>query len=475
MRLPLFLLLTACVAVAVHATELPDLGEAARATVSEAEEGRIGREIMREIRVDKDFLDDPEVNEYLGALGERLAAASSAPYRQIDFFAVKDPMINAFALPGGHIGVNTGLIAATRSESELAGVLAHELGHVTQNHIARSLQNQKSGMVAALAGLAVAILAAHSDNPQIAEAALTSSQAYAMQNQLRDTQNHEKEADRVGLQTMAKAGFAPGGMALFFKSLMSQDRLYDSNVPGFLRTHPMTYERMADLQNRAEEMKFKARPDSLEYALIRARIQALAGEPRDAFDRFDALAAERDEPALWYGLALSAVRAGNKDRADLAIKHLDQGQHSASIDYLSAQVLLETGRVDQAVARLSGAILRYPGYKPLAFAYAQSLLRQGQAAKAKSFVADRLRLWPEVPRLYRLLAEANHALGRHTEEHLAQAEAYSRLDQPNQAIEQLQLARQAGDGDFYSLSVVDARLRDLKELQAREQSLVKAK
>jgi predicted Zn-dependent protease len=215
-------------------------------------------------------------------------------------------------------------------------------------------------------------------------------------------------------------------------------------------------------------MKYKFHPDSPEFALIRARIQASAGEPQDAFKRFSVLAVQQDEPATWYGLTLSSLRAGNKEQADLAFKHLDKERHSALIESLGAQVLLETGRIDQAVARLGAAIAHYPGYKPLAYAYGRSLLRQGNASKARSFVADRLLLWPEDHTLYQLLAEANHALGKNSEEHLAQAEAYIRLDQPVQAIEQLQLAQQSKDGDFYTQSVVDARLREMKEQQARE-------
>ncbi len=470
MRLPRIFIFTAFVAISAQASELPDLGEAARASVSLAEENQVGREIMREIRSDKDFLDDPDINEYVGALGERLVASSSAPYRQIDFFVVLDPMINAFALPGGHVGINSGLISATRTESELAGVLSHEIGHVVQNHMARSVMGQKSSMVAALAGLAVAILASHSDNPQISEAALATSQAYAAQNQLSDIQSHEKEADRVGLQTMANAGFDPNGMVSFFKHLMSQERLYDSNFPGFLRTHPMTYDRMADMQNRVAEMKAKPHVDSSEFALIRARVQASQGEAQDAYKRFSALASKQDDPATWYGLALSALRADNKDQADQALKHLEQDQHSALVESLAGQVLLGTGRVDQAVVRLNSAIAHYPGYKPLAYAYARALLRQGNPGKTKSFAKDRLTLWPEDPTLYQLLAEANHALGRNAEEHLAQAEAYIRLDQSSRAIEQLQLAQRSGDGDFYTQSVVDARLRDMREQAAREKA-----
>lgn len=469
------LLFLACFSVAAaHASELPDLGDASRATLSLSQEDQVGREIMRQIREEKDFLDDPVVSDYLNALGERLAAASPAPYRQIDFFAVNDPTINAFALPGGHIGVNTGLISAARTESELAGVLGHEIGHVVQNHMARMVMGERTSMIAALAGLAVAILASHSDNPQIAEAAITSGQAMAVQNELSQTQSHEKEADRVGLQTMANAGFDPRGMVLFFKHLQTQDRLYDSNVPGFLRTHPMTYARMADLENRVANMKYKQHADNPEFALVRARIQADAGEPQNAFQRFKALVGRQEDAATYYGLALSASRAGDQNEADQAFKQLEKMQKSAIVEDLGGQILLQSGRVDQAVAKLHAAVGLYPGYKPLVYDYIRALMRQGKAADARAFITDRQRLWPDDYVFYQLLAECNHMLGHLSEEHLAQAEAYVRLDLRSQAIEQLQLARQAGDADFYTMSVVDARLHDLKERDAMDHPASKA-
>lgn len=470
MKRHLFLFVCALFAGGAAASELPDLGDASRAAISEAQEAQVGHQIMREIRLDADFLDDPVINDYLNALGERLVAASPAPYRQIDFFAVKDTSINAFTLPGGHIGVNTGLIATTRNESELAGVMSHEIGHVVQNHIARSVLGQKSGMMASLAGLAVAILAAHSDNPQIAEAALTTGQAYAAQKQLSETQSYEKEADRVGLRTLSHAGYNPNGMADFFKNLMNQERLYDSNVPGFLRDHPMSYQRMADLQNRAAELKYKPRPDNPEYALIRARVEAEAGDAQDAYKRFSAQAESRDDPATLYGLTLAALRAGEKDRADQAFARLAKSDQSAVVESLGGELLLGTDRVAQAVKALQHAVARYPNYKPLAYAYGRALLRNGKPGQAKSFVLDRQRIWPDDATLYQLLAESDQALGLNAESHLAQAEAYYRQDQTDRAIEQLQLARQSGDGDFYTQSVIDARLHDLRDLQSREKA-----
>ena len=182
--------------------------------LSEANEDRIGREIMRQIRDGTEYLDDPVLSEYLNGLGDRLAAASPEPGRHFELFPVRDASINAFALPGGYIGVHTGLISATRNESELAGVLAHEIAHVTQHHIARMVDAQKSAGLASLVALAVAILAARS-SPDAAQAAIVTAQAMSIQNQLDFTREHEREADRVGLQTLSQPAFRRKAWARF--------------------------------------------------------------------------------------------------------------------------------------------------------------------------------------------------------------------------------------------------------------------
>ena len=262
-------------------------------------------------------------------------------------------------------------------------MLSHEIGHVVQNHMARSVMGEKSSMVAALAGLAVAVLASHSDNPQIAEAAMVSSQAYAAQNQLSMTQAHEKEADRVGLQTMANAGFDPNGMPEFFKNLQSQDRLYESNVPGFLRTHPMTYERMADLQNRVAEMKAAPHVDNPEFALVRARVEASAGDPQDAYKRFSALAEKQDEPASWYGLVLSSMRVGNKEQAEIALSIWKRSGIRPWLKPRTPKCCLAPAESIRPWSGLTTRSRTIPDYKPLAYYYARALLRQSAAAKAE--------------------------------------------------------------------------------------------
>jgi len=448
-----------------QAVDLPDLGESSRGALTEIQEAQLGREIMRQIRTDPAYLDDPEMEEYLNTLGEKLVASNSDPTRAFQFFGVNDPTINAFALPGGFIGVHTGLISAARSESELAGVLAHEIAHVSQNHIARMVDSQKSNALVTLAALAVAILAARS-NSQVSQAAIVGAQAYSVQNQLDFTRENEREADRIGFQTLEGAGYAPSGMATFFERLQSQGRLYENNAPAYLRTHPLTYERIADMQNRVAEMPYKQHQDSVEFALVRGKVKAGEGEAKEAVRRYAAAAKDRpDDVASLYAWAESALRAGDIVEARRALGFLEKQVASPMIETLAARIHFKAGQRDAALARLRTAIGRYAGAKPLAYAYAEMLLDASRATEAKAFLLQRQRLWPEDVQVFRLLSRTHHELGHRAEGHLAQAEAYLRHDQVSLAREQLELARKAGDGDFYTLSVVDARLRQVRELE----------
>lgn len=463
------MILVVCAVFPAWSYELPDLGESARATISETQEAQLGQEIMRQIRGDNAYLDDPEITAYIGRLGSQLVAASPAPYRHFEFFVVRDPTINAFALPGGYIGVHTGLIAAARTESELAGVLAHEISHVTQDHIARLIDSQKGSTLTSLAALAVAILAARSDNPQIAEAAITTAQAMQIQSRLNFTRENEKEADRIGLQTLAESGYDPSGMASFFERLLAKGRLYESEAPAYLRTHPLTHERMADLQNRLGEMKTHQHADSMDFKLVRARVQAGEGEPADAFMTFKAqVASHPTDTVARYGLVVAALRAGERDAAAKAFAKLEGQLTSPMAITLAARLQQEAGQQDKAVATLKAGVAKYASNRPLVYAYVRALLLANRPDEARRFVSDQLRSWDDDARLYMLLAESDHAMGKRSEGHLAQAEAHIRLDQPALAMEQLQLARQAADGDFYTMSVVDARLRELREREQRD-------
>jgi len=241
---------------------LPDLGDSSQSEMSPLQERRLGENIMREIRADRSYSDDAEITDYLNWLGNKLVAASPDSRQEFSFFLIMDPQINAFALPGGYIGVNSGLLLTAQSEAELAGVLSHEIGHVVQRHFARMLVAQKESYLISLAALAVGILAARA-NPDMAQAAIIGAQASQVQSALNFTRANEQEADRVGFQILEKAGLDVQGMATFFERMLRAVRFYETTAPSYLRTHPLTTDRIADMQNRIQNLPYRQVPDSI--------------------------------------------------------------------------------------------------------------------------------------------------------------------------------------------------------------------
>ncbi len=462
------------------AVELPDLGDPARVAFSEEAEARLGQEIMRQIRSSRDYYDDAVLTDYLNRLGERLVAASDEPGRRFEFFVVRDPSINAFALPGGYIGVHTGLLSAARSEAELAGVLAHEIAHVTQHHLARMVKGGEGLTVAALAGIAVAILAARS-NPQLADAALRTSQAYGLQQQIDFTRAHEHEADRVGYQILEGAGFDPAGMASFFERLMLQGRLYDNSAPVYLRTHPLSHDRMADMQNRSTQRPYRQPRETPElgaaFALLRAQIQAHEGGVAEAVKRFRVWVQERPEdPAVRYGLIEALLRDNDARAALTQVEPLRKQVTAPLIEMQAARVMRAAKGPEAALPGLQAALTRWPGDRALGYLTVRTYLAAGQAPAAHAVVVERQRTWPEDIILWRLLAETELALGHPLQSHLAEAEAYAREGLLQAAIDQLQTAlrearhgtKAGAGGDFYALSIAESRLNTLREALKRQ-------
>lgn len=449
------------------AQSLPDLGDVSQAEFSPRQERHLGESIMREIRADRSFHDDAEVTDYINSLGERLVSRSSASRQSFDFFVIRDNQINAFALPGGFIGVNTGLLLSAQSESEVAGVLAHEIAHVTQRHIARMLAQQKQSQIASLAALAVAILASRASS-EVAQAAVAFGQAGVIQSQLNFTRGNEREADRVGLQILEQAGFDPRAMATFFERLQRASRIYEGGAPSYLRTHPLDFERIADVQSRVENLPYRQVPDSLEFQLIRAKLRAEAEAPREAVAWFRESLADRkflSEAASRYGLAASLLRAN--DHAGAA-KELDAlrrlAQPSPVIEALACRIRAAAGAAEAAFACYRDALKRYPDYRALTYDYADALLHNRRPEAALKLVEGRLGIRSGDYRLYLLQARAYGMLNKRLAHHRAQGEAYARMGNIPGAVEQLQLAVKGGDGDFYQLSSAEARLRELRKL-----------
>ncbi len=455
------------------AQNLPDLGESAQSALSAAEEREIGESIMRDIRADPDYIDDPEISGYIQALGQRLTGAAPVSRRHYEFFVIRNAQVNAFALPGGYIGIHSGLILTAQTESELASVVAHEIAHVEQRHMARMVDKQNQLQIASIAGLALAILAASSSS-QVAQAAAVTSQAAPLAAALSYNRDFEREADRVGFQILNDSGFDVHGMPAFFERMQRSTRLYENNAPGYLRTHPLTSERIADMQNRALETRFRQLPDSVEFGLVRAKLRAETGSAEDAVAFFRDVLKERrfaNEAAVHYGYAAALVRGKQADLAATEIGAARKaGLQHPMLETLAARVKLASGDRAGAIEILNAARKRYPDNLGVAYDYADALLSVRRARESLDMLVQLARQNPSDPKLYEMQARAYSELGKRTEQHRSLAEMYLLKGGLSAAIEQLRLAQQAGDADFFVLSAVDARLR---ELQKRYQSEVK--
>lgn len=399
--------------------DLPQMGEPADASISPAQEREIGARIVGQLYGYDLILEDPEVSEYLTMLGWKLAANSGAGGEppKFTFFMVNDPRINAFALPGGYVAINAGLLTASRNESELAGVLGHEQAHVTQRHIARSQEDTEVATIATWAAVLAAIIAG-SANPEIIIAALSMGQAANYQRQVNYTRAHELEADRIGIRTMANAGFDPEGMASFFSRLEQQSRLYGNGPPDILRTHPVNTTRVSEARARATGIGPRNHRDSLDYILMQARVRALTLEPRDAVTHFSGeIAAGRNSLANQYGLALALREQGRFAEAEQALAPaLAASPKQVNLNLLRARLLLAEGSIEPALASYARTVALYPRYAPAQQDYASGLIAHGKSAEARQLLLSHEQALGTRMQNFKLLAEAAHEMGNTAEE-----------------------------------------------------------
>jgi predicted Zn-dependent protease len=449
---------------------LPDLGDASQTEITPQVERRIGESIMREIRRDPAYVDDPEVRDYVQSVGNRLVAASGDTRQEFDFFVVRDKTVNAFAMPGGFIGVHTGLLLAAQTESEFAGVIGHEIAHVLQRHMARQYDAQSKISKLSMLAMALGLLMARS-NPQVAQAAIMTGQAAPAAAFLNYSRDFEREADRVGYQLLDGAGFDTAGMPGFFERLQKATRLYENNAPTYLRTHPLTTERIADMQNRQASAPYRQRPDSMEFQLVRAKLRATDGTPQEAVAFFRTAFAEKrfaNEAAAHYGYAVAAARAKDWKTAESEINAARKlSPPQPMFETLAARIKTESGDAAGAEKILSAARAQFPASIAIRLDLAETLQRLGRNKEAIALLDELAKGGLREPRVYGLIAKSYAALGQRTQQHRALAESYLLQGSLPAAIEQLQFAQAAADTDFYTLSAIDARLRELKAQQAQ--------
>jgi predicted Zn-dependent protease len=467
------LLLLLCFPAYALGDGLPDLGDVSQAALTPLQEREIGQQSMMQIRASKQFLDDSEVNDYLNQIGYRLVENSPEPGLEFEFFAVNDYGVNAFAMPGGFVGVNAGLLLITQSESELASVLSHEISHVTQHHLARMIASQQGDSLISMATIALAILAART-NPQASEAAIISAQARSMQKQLNFTRSYEEEADRIGLQLLRKSGFNTHAMPEFLERMQNSTRLLEGNAPNYMRTHPITSDRIAEIENRVQKDPYRLIPDSLNFQLVRTKLIGAQKTAPTAIAFFsDALGPQGygNPVAQRYGLVSALLRDNQIDRAAQELAILRKQAQDNPMYRNNPMIATLTGRVMRAqknnaatLAFYHTAVLNFPQHRALTYDYADLLLQDNQAETALKLLSEQVGLHPTDTRLYDLQARAYAMQGKALEEHQALAYSYAWQGNLYAAMEQLEMAKQAG-GSFYQLSSIESDLRELRELR----------
>ena len=417
-------------------SRLPDIGEAAGEALSRAEENRLRDAFWRQIRKRLRLVEDPEIADYITSLGQRIAGAD--PDREYRFLVVDTPTVNAFAGPGGIIAVNAGLVTLTESESELAAVLAHEIAHVTQRHLARLLDRSQLGSLAALASVLAAI-AISTQDVNAGQAVLAAGIAGTQQSALKYSRANEREADRTGMVLLDQAGFDPKAMPEFFERFQDWQR-FTSTPPEFLSSHPVTVARIADTRGRAEPRSYR---ESAEYDLMRAKLRLRLSPSPDAARTYFEARVESGEgtESDRYGLAL-ALAALNRPREALPMLRglMTDFPRQPAHRVAAARALTATGDEESARNLLAESVERFPDHSALGRDYAFSLIQAGKPDEAVEVLRHFERRPSPDSGIHRLLGLAHQRAGRRAASHMALAEFHHANGDIGLALRQLDLA-----------------------------------
>ena len=471
-RIAIFLVLIHCANAAAQIPtppdfNLPDFGSPADTVMNKAQEAQIGRRVVAQLRNAGAIMEDPQVTEYIQTLGAQLAGHANDGSQSFEFFMVDDDAINAFALPGGFIGVNAGLILASETESEVAGVLAHEVAHVTQRHIARSLYDRQRSSILSMATMLAAVLfgmASDSRSNDAMSGILAAGQAATMQRQINFTRSNELEADRIGIGTLSSAGFDPSSMAAFFEKLSR--RSGSRSAPAFLLTHPTSPERIADARIRIRQLPPAVNiENSVSYEAVRARLEVLRA-PRDdvALNIFQTrVEAGSDNVGDLYGFALSLSKTGLDDDAQRHYSDLiDAYPGIVAFRIGEAESLLQNRQITAALQRYADAMEISPRNVPLTTSYAEALILTGRPEIAHEILLDLLHNTssPTVG-LFRLVARAANAEGDVGNSHHYMSHYYASIGSFSDALNQIRMALESPGVDAVDLARFQSEFADL--------------
>jgi len=449
--------------------DLPDLGSPATAAVSLEEEYQVGQAWARQMRAQGLVLEDPEVSDYIQEIGHSLSSHAEEGQHQFNYAVVRDPVINAFAMPGGFIMINSGLFLTTRNENELAGVMAHETAHVTQRHLVRGMIDQThAGLISTAAMLAAIILGATAGrgDPSVMEGAILGAQSAAIQHQINYTRSQEFEADRIGIGTMASAGYDPLGMATMFEELNrnspSPDRI---KAIEFLIDHPLSAERVAEARNRAELIGRIRHEDSLSYLLMRERLRSLVGNPDTARQYYANLIKNGAglDIAQRYGKAVAEINARNPAAAipDLQALLIDYPKVTQFYGALG-QAYLANGQIKESQSILEKGQALFPRNVPVTIRLAETLMRAGDNKRAQLILDDLFNQAEPTPNQAKLIAKAANAAGNTADSYYYMADYYLMNGDLMTASNQLALALGLPDLNPIQRARISALLEEVR-------------
>ncbi|MGO4892687.1 beta-barrel assembly-enhancing protease [Flavobacterium sp. W21_SRS_FM6] len=454
--------------------QLPEIGVVASSAISLDKELLIGDALMRQLRGQGPVISDPLLDEYIQDLGNRLVAQADDVKFSFKFFILNSPEINAFAFFGGHVGIHTGLIFNAKNESELASVLAHEVTHVTQRHIARSIEERQKSSPLQIASLLGSILLAVA-NPEAGMAAISASSAASQQASINYTRQNEKEADRIGIRILAQAGFDPNGASDFFSTLTEKNRLKSSSL-AFLQTHPLPESRVADARSRALSYNTGPVPESLRFHLAKSRIIArYYAKPQYNIEYFTASLDKQAyvfKEAAEYGLALSYLANEQYSQAqDIILRLLEKDPSNLFYLDVYTDIAIETKQFSAAISRLTNELAHAPRNQVLVLNLANALIKDKQYAKGISLLKDFLLINPNYLLAYELLGDAYRGNQQPLEMHQVKAEIFAQLAAYPRAIDELQSAYNFADTKQLEKQRIRARIEQFRDAQEKLRAL----
>jgi predicted Zn-dependent protease len=450
--------------------KLPNLGESSTSLFSTEYEHQLGRAWLRIFRSQVPTVDDPLLQDYLESLIYRLAIHSQLEDRRIEVVIVDNPTINAFAVPGGVIGIHSGLLMYAQSEDELATVLAHEIAHLSQRHFSRGVERQRSQTPMNLAALLASFVLLATVGGDAGIAALSATQAYAQDSALRYSRGNEAEADRVGMMTMVDAGMDPHAAPAMFERMLQASRYAGGNrVPEFLRSHPLSKNRIADTKNRAREYPKTIHVPSLSYQLMRARVaNQLSNTPSESVQKFrgELDGTPTSVAATRYGLVLALTSAGRTDEARAELDSI-WSKDRDRLEYIVADAEIDLAKNQPGIAagKLTAQLKISPGNHALTMVYARALMDDQKSHIAEEVLIKQSKQNPNDPALWYLLAEVQGLSGNIIGLHQSRAEYFILNGILDQAEKQLTYALKLTQGDFVTTAKIRQRVEDISSIR----------